>query len=1792
MATDLTGLKVKDTYNSLLKIGDNSSLSATPDRISDGLGNESALWLSTARVGIGSTPDSNYTLTVSNNIKTQSLDASSSITASSLRLTGGSGTQGLMSWNTDEETIDVVQNGAVLQLGQETHVHVKNQSGATINDGTPVYVTGTLGSSGRLTVAPMIADGSIEAKYFLGVTTEDIPNGEDGKVTTFGKIRGLNTSAYSEGQTLYVSSSTAGYWQTTRPAAPNLDLEVAIVINSHANNGTIFVRAQQGHYLGMLHDVYISSPANNQFLVYNSTTSRWENQGIASVGSINLDSVTDNGNTTTNDINVGDITAGNMTLSGYLRGAANFVIDPAAYGDETGVVQILGDLRVDGTTTTINSTTVTIDDKNIVLASGSATAADANGAGLTIDGASATMTYVSASDRFVFNKHVESQKIIAKDASSSITLDPTLQTSNYALTIGVTDDGIKFQHNSNSRGFVFDRNGTELLNIASNGNSTFFGNVTAPSFIGSLTGAASLNVLKAGDTMTGNLDFNDNVQARFGTGDDFKIYHNATNTLIDNETGAIIIRNFADDQDIVLASDDGAGSITDYLRVDGSEGSVILYHYGDQKLETTSTGVSVTGALSGNISTSSISGGTIDINGTTAINLQYNGSTQLRIDTFGATYLGTVSFDNDGISLDSTTDSFFHANVDYDAGLYTVTSNARYGSDYIQVDGKDSRSGNDRVFVISPKDIGSPDEDAILYLGGDNSITAPNTLMDWHTIEMNALSVQINNAEVATRTWVNSTLDAFDLQDVTDNGATTSNAISIYNSDAAANPRLSLGRGSTERLKFDVEDRVAIITHQQDESTGSHEMLFTIDSPAASKIFKWQQRLADGSSANQLMSLTSGELNTLNVTSTGYLQAYSYLYTRDNLLVLDSAGTGWNTWASRTSNGLYNLDVDSKIQFFNGQSGVPAAALSYNSNGFIYLKGGGGGVAIGNDDFGGAIYVNDNSTISLVAGSSTVADISAGSFGINNPLNVYNSATIHGSQVWSETTQGLTTGSIHIDPATGTDHAGGAITFGASDAAAGTNAQAGIYVRSDGSYGTKMYFSTTDSYATGSKTAMSIDQNGLVTINPRLDGAKSFRVYYDMDIYNTVNFTDASWNFKGSIRGNSSGDVIIRSGSAVETTFRSDGYLFAPTWINIGSGAGIYSSTNAAHFYPNTYSNYGTWRIDGERGNYSGILVNDVSAMPHIMYDNSGNGGLYNQGNGVWPVYYAVGNDCVAIGGSATSSGWKARVNGNIYVDTNVYAGTQVQASTATMGDLGSYARFGSNSATRGIVLSRDGTNYDFYVTPDGNTKVNKGLIDGVGKRMPIVGGGSYTTTASSVTGAIKISLPTTRYKSNTMMTFKVVVYEYNTGHTYEFRISGYNYSDAGATWYNEAAINLTDDGKNLNVRFGHDGTKNIVWIGETNTVWNYPQVFVEDLTTGYSGISQDDWADGWDVGFTTSFDSVSRNRPAARIGRNSIIDSLTVNNTVGIGTSGFSSTDLSINSGSNYPIQINTTQRYAVGFQNTSTSEAGYYPWLAHEYASKTTGAYSSMIVHFNGIGDKFWFNRVGDFQAARDIVNDGWYYNNSSSGMYWTPYGYGFRSANGAGTTYGHIATYNNGKSGWDGYALHRANMAFMGTTSDCGIYAADNGRWAFYYTENTDRCGIGSSTTSSSYMLYVYGAIYATNDIVAYSDRRVKENIINIDSALDKVKALQGVYYNRINDKDKVREIGFIAQDVHDAVPELASYAEDVDEWGVKYSQVTGLHNEAIKELAQELDKKDEQIANLQAQIDELKKLILNK
>lgn len=141
----------------------------------------------------------------------------------------------------------------------------------------------------------------------------------------------------------------------------------------------------------------------------------------------------------------------NLTLSGELRGPATLIIDPAAIGDNTGTVEIKGNLTVQGTQTTINSTTMTVDDLNITLASGAANAAAANGAGITIDGAAATLTYQSDVDAFEFNKRVNfgNNNIYidhdAGSASPSIVLNrPTLPNTSTGTSILFDTIGVNY----------------------------------------------------------------------------------------------------------------------------------------------------------------------------------------------------------------------------------------------------------------------------------------------------------------------------------------------------------------------------------------------------------------------------------------------------------------------------------------------------------------------------------------------------------------------------------------------------------------------------------------------------------------------------------------------------------------------------------------------------------------------------------------------------------------------------------------------------------------------------------------------------------------------------------------------------------------------------------------------------------------------------------------------------------------------------------------------------------------------------------------------------------------------------------------------------------------------------------------------------------------------------------------------------------------------------------------------------------------------------------------------------
>ena len=174
-----------------------------------------------------------------------------------------------MRWDNELGTVVLGMYDAVPnELGFKNFWLVKNQTGSTITKGSIVYANGTVGASGRITVAKFIANGTIDAKYLLGITAHDLTNGEDGYVISFGKIRQVNTDTFAAGAILYPSPTVAGVWTDVEPIAPNLDMPIGFCINSHVNNGTIAIRVASGYKLNELHDLAISSPVTNASLYY------------------------------------------------------------------------------------------------------------------------------------------------------------------------------------------------------------------------------------------------------------------------------------------------------------------------------------------------------------------------------------------------------------------------------------------------------------------------------------------------------------------------------------------------------------------------------------------------------------------------------------------------------------------------------------------------------------------------------------------------------------------------------------------------------------------------------------------------------------------------------------------------------------------------------------------------------------------------------------------------------------------------------------------------------------------------------------------------------------------------------------------------------------------------------------------------------------------------------------------------------------------------------------------------------------------------------------------------------------------------------------------------------------------------------------------------------------------------------------------------------------------------------------------------------------------------------------
>ena len=238
---------------------------------------------------------------------------------------------GQLQWNSTEGTLDLgLNDNYAMHLGEEMLYRVRNTTGSTLLAGSPIYASGlSPGGNNRIEVNLYAADGTIREIRFMGLITEDLPDGgNNGYATHFGYIRGIDTRgnaatygttnklwstgepAWNEGDILYVHPTVPG--KLTK-IEPKHSISVAIVTNV-ASNGKLFVRPTSYGHLDDNHDVNVSGVSDGQYLQYNAATDYWIPTSSGTFSVVNVDNLRLDGNTLSS-------TSGNIIINPSGTGA-------------------------------------------------------------------------------------------------------------------------------------------------------------------------------------------------------------------------------------------------------------------------------------------------------------------------------------------------------------------------------------------------------------------------------------------------------------------------------------------------------------------------------------------------------------------------------------------------------------------------------------------------------------------------------------------------------------------------------------------------------------------------------------------------------------------------------------------------------------------------------------------------------------------------------------------------------------------------------------------------------------------------------------------------------------------------------------------------------------------------------------------------------------------------------------------------------------------------------------------------------------------------------------------------------------------------------------------------------------------------------------------------------------------------------------------------------------------------------------------------------------------------------
>jgi hypothetical protein len=227
--------------------------------------------------------------------------------------------------------------------------------------------------------------------------------------------------------------------------------------------------------------------------------------------------------------------------------------------------------------------------------------------------------------------------------------------------------------------------------------------------------------------------------------------------------------------------------------------------------------------------------------------------------------------------------------------------------------------------------------------------------------------------------------------------------------------------------------------------------------------------------------------------------------------------------------------------------------------------------------------------------------------------------------------------------------------------------------------------------------------------------------------------------------------------------------------------------------------------------------------------------------------------------------------------------------------------------------------------------------------------GGVFTTGINVYTGAIRITLPV-GWTSH-MHKFNVSVFDYNNLKSFDVSIAGYNFT--GGTWVNPTAYILgnQDVSVNYTVRFGYTaGGRACIYIGETNSSWNYPQIAVNNVLVGFS-TSSSAWLSGWTVDFVTGFENITQ----------------TVSNTqISAGLVPIIPTSVSVNSGS-ASVSANGTINFSGGVTNLRVNGcfSSAYRYYRVMFEIEATSSGMDLMFQLINLGSGYTYGRIGTYSG-----------------------------------------------------------------------------------------------------------------------------------------------------------------------------------------------------------------------------------